>query len=181
MSKAVGRRAQILEIRKLLNQKKYDIRVFVCLYFCLSLVSGPSLSLTHTHTHTLTLSLTSTSAPLATPRRYDVGVESDALVYDAERAASLEKAKQHYASCRVQGIVRGFLARILTRNLLVEYRAGSLIVKIARGKLGRLRWMLEYVPPSPSLPPLSLSLFLSPSVSYSIHCEPLPFPPSHTD
>ena len=57
---------------------------------------------------------------------------------------SLEKAKQHYASCRIQGIVRGFLARIHTRNLLVEFRAGSLICKIARGKLGRMRWMLEY-------------------------------------
>ena len=66
------------------------------------------------------------------------------LVYDAERAASLEKAKQHYASCRIQGIVRGFLARIHARNLLVEFRAGSLICKIARGKLGRMRWMLEY-------------------------------------
>ena len=97
MSKAVGRRAHVLEIRKLLNQKKYDI-----------------------------------------------GVESDVLVYDAERAASLEKAKQHYASCRIQGIVRGFLARIHARNLLVEFRAGSLICKIARGKLGRMRWMLEY-------------------------------------
>eukprot|EP00606_Chrysophyceae_sp_TOSAG23-5_P000211 GSChrysophyteH2.ASY1.ANO1.1439.1 assembled CDS len=97
MSKAVGRRAHVLEIRKLLNQRKYDI-----------------------------------------------GVESDVLVHDAERAASLEKAKQHYASCRIQGIVRGFLARIHTRNLLVEFRAGSLICKIARGKLGRMRWMLEY-------------------------------------
>jgi len=97
MSKAVGRRAQVLEIRKLLNQQKYDIQV-----------------------------------------------ESDVLVFDAARAASLEKAKQYYGSSRIQGIVRGYLARLRCKILLFEYRAGGLIVKIARGKLGRLRWMREY-------------------------------------
>ncbi len=97
MSKAVGRRAHVLEIRKLLNQKKYDI-----------------------------------------------GVESDLLVTEADEAASLEKGKQHYASCRIQGIVRGFLARIMARQMLVEYRAGNILRRVARGKLGRMKWMLEY-------------------------------------
>jgi len=37
----------------------------------------------------------------------------------------------------------------------------------------------QYVPPSLSAHPLSLSLPLS--LSYYVHCEPLPFPPLHTD
>ena len=93
MSKAVGRRAEILAIRKELNQNQYDI-----------------------------------------------AIESDQLVDDAAAAARLEKAKQHYASCRIQGIVRGFLSRVLFRELLAEYRAANLIQRIMRGKLGRMKW-----------------------------------------
>ena len=88
MSKAVGKRAQILEIRKLLNQKKYDIHI-----------------------------------------------ESDLLVDEAAAAASLEKAKQYYGSSRIQGIVRGFLARVLCKTLVIEYRASLVIQKVMRGKL----------------------------------------------
>jgi len=65
-------------------------------------------------------------------------------VFDAARAASLEKAKQYYGSARIQGIARGFLARVRCKLLLLEYRAGGLLVRIARGKLGRMRWMMEY-------------------------------------
>lgn len=97
MSKAVGRRAQILAIRKELNQNQYDI-----------------------------------------------AIESDQLVEDAAAAARLEKAKQHYASCRIQGIVRGFLARVLFKELLAEYRAANKIQRIMLGKLGRMKWMREY-------------------------------------
>jgi hypothetical protein len=97
MSKAVQRRGRVLEIRKLLNEKKYDI-----------------------------------------------GVESDILVGDAEEAVKLDKAKQYYASCRIQGIVRGFLARFIAQDKMARYRAGQLLQRIMRGKLGRLRWMREY-------------------------------------
>ena len=91
------RRGRVLEIRKLLNQKKYDI-----------------------------------------------GLESDVLVVEAESAVRLEKAKQFYASCRIQGIVRGFLARCTVHDLLVKFRALKVIQRIMRGKLGRLKWMREY-------------------------------------
>lgn len=97
MSKAVGRRAHVLEIRKKLNEDQFDI-----------------------------------------------AIESDQLVDDAAAAARLEKAKQHYASCRVQGIVRGFLSRALFKELVQEYRAAKFIQRVMRGKLGRMKWMREY-------------------------------------
>ena len=50
----------------------------------------------------------------------------------------------NYASCRIQGIVRGFLARVLFKELLAEYRAAKLIQRIMLGKLGRMKWMREY-------------------------------------
>ena len=50
----------------------------------------------------------------------------------------------YYASARIQSIVRGFLDRLLVKELLREIRAVYLINRIMRGKLGRLKWMREY-------------------------------------
>ncbi len=77
-------------------------------------------------------------------KKYDIGIESDALVGEAEDAVRLEKAKQYYASCRIQGVVRGFLARCKVSELLEKFRALKVIQRVMKGKLGRIMWMREY-------------------------------------
>ena len=56
----------------------------------------------------------------------------------------LKQAKEHYAVSRIQGIVRGFLARILATWLRLELRSTIKIQSLVRGKLGRIRWVYEY-------------------------------------
>ena len=49
-----------------------------------------------------------------------------------------------YACCRIQGIIRGFLSRLRTKQLLIYWRAAIVIQRVIRGKLGRIRWMRLY-------------------------------------
>ena len=49
-----------------------------------------------------------------------------------------------YACCRIQGIIRGFLSRLRTKQLLIYWRAAIVIQRVMRGKLGRIRWMRLY-------------------------------------
>lgn len=53
-------------------------------------------------------------------------------------------SKQYYAAARIQGIIRGYLDRLLVKDLLFERRAIIVIQKVIRGKLGRIKWMKEY-------------------------------------
>ena len=45
-----------------------------------------------------------------------------------------------YAAARIQGIVRGFLARCRFEKLLLNWRAAITIQKHIRGKLGKIAW-----------------------------------------
>lgn len=56
----------------------------------------------------------------------------------------LRQAKQFYAASRVGALVRGFLARVETRDRLRCWRAAQELQRVVRGWLGRLRWKHEY-------------------------------------
>ena len=62
----------------------------------------------------------------------------------AEKESKLNEARQYYAAARIQGLIRGFLARILFKKLQREYRAVLMIQKLVRGRFGRAKWMREY-------------------------------------
>ena len=51
---------------------------------------------------------------------------------------------EYYAASRINGIVRGYLDRILCKGLMRIFRATMLIQRLIRGKLGRMKWMREY-------------------------------------
>jgi hypothetical protein len=53
-------------------------------------------------------------------------------------------ARVYYAATRINALVRGFLDRIICRRLHLRRRATSLIQKVMKGKLGRIRWRKEY-------------------------------------
>jgi hypothetical protein len=56
----------------------------------------------------------------------------------------ITRHREYYASARIQGIIRGFLARLLFQEKVRIYRATVMIQKLMRGKLGRIRWMRHY-------------------------------------
>jgi hypothetical protein len=62
----------------------------------------------------------------------------------SEKRKKLVLAREYYAASRINGIVRGYLDRILCRGLMRIFRATMLLQRLFRGKLGRMRWMREY-------------------------------------
>lgn len=52
--------------------------------------------------------------------------------------------REYYAASRINGIVRGYLDRLLCKELMRLFRATTLIQRVLRGKLGRLKWIREY-------------------------------------
>ena len=62
----------------------------------------------------------------------------------SRRQQQLRQAKEFYAAARIGALVRGFLARVETRERLRCWRAAQELQRVARGWLGRLRWKHEY-------------------------------------
>ena len=80
----------------------------------------------------------------ANEKKHDISVETTFLYTNARKEQYLEAAKIHYAASRLQGIVRGFLARLLCNELKQELRALKTIQRVMRGKIGRNKWMRHY-------------------------------------
>eukprot|EP01038_Epipyxis_sp_PR26KG_P015950 gene15950-21643_t len=57
---------------------------------------------------------------------------------------TMQHAKEYYAASRLQGLVKGFLARIVTRKMRLYKQSLELIQRGIRGKLGRMKWKREY-------------------------------------
>ena len=53
-------------------------------------------------------------------------------------------ARKHRAASRIQGLIKGFLSRLLAAQLRLEYKCTLVIQSLVRGFLGRKRWMYEY-------------------------------------
>lgn len=60
------------------------------------------------------------------------------------KSQKLNEMRVKYALCRIQGLIRGYLARIKFKELLILWRAAIVIQRVMRGKLGRIRWMKLY-------------------------------------
>ena len=54
------------------------------------------------------------------------------------------EARTYFAASRIQGLIRGFLARLYSEQLKIERKATIIIQSLLRGRLGRKRWMYEY-------------------------------------
>ena len=54
------------------------------------------------------------------------------------------EAREHLACARIQGVIRGFLSRLLAAQLRIIRKAVILLQSLLRGRLGRKRWMYEY-------------------------------------
>ena len=52
--------------------------------------------------------------------------------------------RKYYAAARIQGIIRGFLSRLVTKELRIAHRAAVKIQKIVRGIQGKKRWLAEF-------------------------------------
>mmetsp|Transcript_10907 Transcript_10907/g.16624 ORF Transcript_10907/g.16624 Transcript_10907/m.16624 type:complete len:1070 (-) Transcript_10907:229-3438(-) len=77
-------------------------------------------------------------------KQLHISKSTDELFHYAEKKRRLTQAREYYASARIQGIIRGFLARLIFKEKLRIFRAVILIQKLLRGKLGRIKWMREY-------------------------------------
>ena len=62
----------------------------------------------------------------------------------SRRQQQLRQAKEFYAAAGIGALIRGFLARIKTRERLRSWRAAVVGQRVVRGWLGRLRWKREY-------------------------------------
>lgn len=62
----------------------------------------------------------------------------------ADELFELNQSRIHYAACKVQSVIRGFLARRFTAELLREQHAAIMIQKVVRGRFGRLKWLREF-------------------------------------
>ena len=60
------------------------------------------------------------------------------------KSQKLNEMRFKYALCRIQGLIRGYLARLKFKELLILWRAAIVIQRVMRGKLGRIRWMKLY-------------------------------------
>lgn len=70
--------------------------------------------------------------------------EEGFLLKTATKAQQILKAREYYAASRIQGIVRGYLDRLVCMKIRKYIRALKLIQRIMLGKLGRIRWKREY-------------------------------------
>ena len=73
-------------------------------------------------------------------------IENEAESTEAQLAydKSVQEAKKEYACARIQGLIRGFLDRLVAAQKRLERHAAGTINALLRGRLGRKRWMYEY-------------------------------------
>ena len=75
---------------------------------------------------------------------YSLPEENARIVKNRDDEFYIIQSREYYAAARIQGIIRGFLDRLIVKDLLAERRAIVTIQKVIRGKLGRMKWMKEY-------------------------------------
>jgi len=74
----------------------------------------------------------------------DIHSGASVLKHHLDDVKMLRGAKVFYASARIQGIIRGFLARFHYKDLLIRRDATVTLQSLVRGRLGRKRWMIMY-------------------------------------
>ena len=90
-------------------------------------------------------------------RRKDIASTKEFLVSKSEihggakilhshlnQVKTLLDARTFYAAARVQGIIRGFLARFHYKELILRRDASITLQSLVRGRLGRVRWVTEF-------------------------------------
>lgn len=66
------------------------------------------------------------------------------LHHHLDKVKTLLDARTYYAVARIQGIIRGFLARFHFKELKQARDASITLQALVRGRLGRMRWMTEF-------------------------------------
>jgi hypothetical protein len=75
---------------------------------------------------------------------FEIENEKDRIVQHVTKEKKLQDAREYYSASRISGLIKGFLARVIYRELLEELHATRVIQRVMRGKLGRMRWAYEY-------------------------------------